>query len=107
MPQQELLTIVLYDISHDRTRTKVSERCLDFGLERFQYSAFHGRMTGNRREELAIVLEDLISVYGGRITILPIADNEAARRIDIEISAPPIEQFELTLYRGDDDNPIA
>ncbi|HEY2249554.1 MAG TPA: CRISPR-associated endonuclease Cas2 [Planctomycetaceae bacterium] len=57
MPQLETTTVVLYDIPHDRTRTKVSNKCLDFGLVRFQYSAFHGRLTRNRREELGLLLE--------------------------------------------------
>jgi CRISPR-associated protein Cas2 len=102
MAQSELLTIVLYDIPHDRTRTKVSERCLDYGLTRFQFSAFHGRMTRNLREELGLVLNDLIAVYGGKITICPIGESEASNRIDLHIVPPPIERVGLRIYSGTD-----
>ena len=99
MKQSDILTIVLYDIPHDRTRTKVSERCLDFGLTRFQWSAFHGRLSRNRREELGLVLNDLIEVYGGKITICPIGESEAASRIDLSVVPPPTERVPLRVYR--------
>ena len=101
MKQNEVLTIVLYDIPHDRTRTKVSDRCLDFGLTRFQLSAFHGRLSRNRREELGLVLNDLIEVYGGKITICPIGASEAASRIDLSVVPPPTERVPLRVYRGE------
>lgn len=102
MTSREQFTIVLYDISHDRTRTKVSDRCGDFGLVRFQFSAFHGRLSKNRREELAIVLEDIISVHGGKIAILPIGDQELNSRIDLMVTEPTIELSPLRLYRGEE-----
>lgn len=105
MSQSEYLTVVLYDIHHDRTRTKVSEKCLDYGLDRFQFSAFHGRLTKNRREELAVALEHLIEVQGGKISIIPICQADIAARVDIQISRPPIEQVPLRVYRDDIDNP--
>ena len=37
-----MLTWVVYDISKDRTRTKIAKRCLDFGLYRVQKSVFLG-----------------------------------------------------------------
>lgn len=48
----ELTTLVIYDIEDDRARTRVSEACKDFGLERIQYSCFRGPLSRNRREEL-------------------------------------------------------
>ncbi|MCS6926895.1 MAG: CRISPR-associated endonuclease Cas2, partial [Candidatus Binatia bacterium] len=46
---QEQRTIVLYDIRDDRLRMRVSEACLDYGLERIQYSAFRGQLSRNKR----------------------------------------------------------
>lgn len=108
MTQQEPLTIVLYDIPHDRTRSKVSEKCLDFGLARFQYSAFHGNLSRNRREELALALGDLIEVYGGKITLVSLCAVDANGRIDLYVSPPPLERVNLSVYRGvdDDDHPV-
>jgi len=48
----ELSTLVIYDIEDDRARTRVSEACKDFGLERMQFSCFRGILTQNKREEL-------------------------------------------------------
>lgn len=107
MPQLETTTIVLYDIPHDRTRTKVSDRCLDFGLVRFQYSAFQGRLTRNRREELALVLEQLIEVPGGSIAIVPVCAADCEHWINVYIPPPPIEAPILKVVGARDDDPAA
>jgi CRISPR-associated protein Cas2 len=105
MAQLETMTIVLYDVSHDRTRTKVSEKCLDFGLTRFQYSAFQGMLTRNRREELALVLEHVIEVYGGAVALIPVCNIDCEGRIDLFVEPPPIETVSpLTLYQGEGDD---
>lgn len=105
MAQMETMTIVLYDITHDGTRTKVSDKCLDFGLTRFQYSAFQGPLTRNRRQELALVLEHLIEVYGGAVALIPVCNTDCEGRIDLFVEPPPIEEVPaLTVYRGDDND---
>jgi CRISPR/Cas system-associated endoribonuclease Cas2 len=48
----ELTTLVIYDVEDNWARTRVSEACRDFGLERIQYSCFLGRLSQNKREEL-------------------------------------------------------
>ncbi|MCI0722253.1 MAG: CRISPR-associated endonuclease Cas2 [Acidobacteria bacterium] len=48
----ELSTLVIYDVEDDWARTRVSEACKDFGLERIQYSCFRGKLSQNKREEL-------------------------------------------------------
>lgn len=48
----ELQTLVIYDVEDDWARTRVSEACKDFGLERIQYSCFRGKLSRNKREEL-------------------------------------------------------
>ena len=47
-----MLTWVIYDITKDRTRTKIADRCLDFGLQRVQKSVFLGEIPPNRVEEI-------------------------------------------------------
>ena len=91
MPQLELHTLVVYDIGDDRTRTRVSEASKDFGLVRFQYSAFEGSLTRNRREELALVLTSLMTDRGGRVALIPVCRDDLAGRIAVEIepTAPP------------------
>ena len=41
--------MLIYDIENDRLRTRASDICLDYGLERIQYSAFFGKLNRNRR----------------------------------------------------------
>lgn len=62
--------LVLYDISDDRTRTKVSEACKDYGLERIQFSAFSGRLTRAAREELELRLGKTLGDQSGAITVI-------------------------------------
>jgi CRISPR-associated protein Cas2 len=97
MAQLETTTVVLYDIPHDRTRTKVSEKCLDFGLIRFQYSAFYGPLTQNRRQELALILEHLIEVHGGAIALIPVCAADSQNWINIHVEPPPMETATLKL----------
>jgi CRISPR-associated protein Cas2 len=73
--------LVVYDIVDDRVRQRVSECCLDFGLERFQMSAFWGRLTSTRRRELFLKLQDLLADRPGRILIQPISEDDLAKRL--------------------------
>ncbi|MGQ9555184.1 MAG: CRISPR-associated endonuclease Cas2 [Anaerolineae bacterium] len=49
--------LVVYDISDDRLRGKVADMCLDYGLDRIQYSAFAGSLARSHVEELALKLK--------------------------------------------------
>ncbi len=53
----EVSVVLIYDVEDDRVRTRISEVCLDYGLERIQFSAFFGKLNRNRREELALRLQ--------------------------------------------------
>jgi len=48
--------IVVYDITNDNLRSKVSERLKDYGLDRIQYSAFYGEL---QRHALASLSTDM------------------------------------------------
>ena len=50
----EVSLVLIYDIENDRLRTRVADVCLDYGLERIQFSAFFGKLNRNRRQELAL-----------------------------------------------------
>ena len=82
----EVPTLVIYDIVEDRARLKVSETCLDFGLERIQYSAFAGRLNRNRREELCLRLEALLEKEkaSGRIRVQPICERDFREGWELE-----------------------
>jgi CRISPR-associated protein Cas2 len=57
-----MLTWVVYDISKDRTRTKIAQRCLDFGLYRVQKSVFLGDVPSNRVEEIMLFSQELLDL---------------------------------------------
>jgi CRISPR-associated protein Cas2 len=44
--------LLIYDIPHDGTRQKVADACLDYGLQRVQYSAFVGDLSRTHQRAL-------------------------------------------------------
>jgi len=76
--------LVIYDVEHDRTRTKVAEACKDYGLSRVQYSAFQGSLSANRIQELYFRLRTTLGVEAGNILIYPICDKDAKQIKEIE-----------------------
>lgn len=79
---------VIYDISNNLLRTKVSEKCKDYGLERMQKSAFLGNLDLNNAEMLAIEIEDILkkdneSNIEDCVFILPMCDNCIKKKITI------------------------
>ena len=44
--------LLIYDVTDDRLRAKIADICLDYGLERIQYSAFFGELSQNRQGEI-------------------------------------------------------
>lgn len=81
---EELHTVVIYDIKDDRTRTRVSEACLDYGLERVQYSAFRGRLTRNKRQELFLRLQVILEDKAGKILVQPICEKDVREAESVE-----------------------
>jgi CRISPR-associated protein Cas2 len=83
---EEQYLVVLYDIQIDRLRTKISEACLDYGLERIQFSAFRGKLTRNKREELFLRLTAILEDTPGKILVQPICEKDfkAARSVENE-----------------------
>lgn len=66
-----MLTWVVYDISKDRTRTKIADRCLDFGLRRVQKSVFLGDLPQNRVEEIITFSTELLNLDTDAVYIFP------------------------------------
>ena len=81
---QEVQTVVIYDIPDDRLRLKVSEACLDYGLERIQFSAFRGTLTRNKREELFLRLATTLGGEPGKILVQPICEKDVKDAVSIQ-----------------------
>lgn len=80
----ELQTLIIYDIENDKIRTKISEVCKDYGLERIQFSAFWGKMSRNRREEIALKFKKILPEdENGKILIVPICEKDFQSRQEI------------------------
>lgn len=72
----EVSLVLIYDIEDDRLRLRTSETCLDYGLERIQFSAFFGKLNRNRRQELALRLQRQLGGGSGRIRIIPVCEQD-------------------------------
>ena len=70
----EVSLVLIYDIEDDRLRTRVADICLDYGLERIQFSAFFGKLNRNRRQELALKLAAEVDQESARVRIVPVCE---------------------------------
>lgn len=77
-------TLVVYDISHDATRGKVADICLDYGLDRIQFSAFLGDLSPNHQEELMLKLKRQLGRREGNIQLFPICEKDWRARKVVE-----------------------
>jgi CRISPR-associated protein Cas2 len=76
--------LVIYDIPDDAKRTKVADACLDYGLDRIQYSAFLGSLSAGYQEELMLRLKKTLGRKPGNIQLFPLCakDWQARQVID-------------------------
>lgn len=68
--------LVLYDIVDDAARQRVADICLDFGLQRLQYSAFIGELSTTRQEELLLKARRRLGSSAGRVHIFPVCEKD-------------------------------
>lgn len=76
-------TLVVYDIPNDAVRLKVAECCLDYGLDRIQYSAFLGDLNRNLQEELFLKVEALLGDRPGKVHLFSICDKDWRQRFEL------------------------
>jgi CRISPR-associated protein Cas2 len=76
--------LLIYDISHDGTRTKVADACLDYGLERVQYSAFMGELSWIHQRELLLQIKRRIGKHDVNIQLFPLDEKSWTSRRVIE-----------------------
>lgn len=53
-----MLYWLIYDISNDQVRNKISSACKNYGLFRAQKSSFIGKLSRNRMEMLALEIKE-------------------------------------------------
>ncbi len=64
--------LLIYDITHDGTRAKVADVCLDDGLERIQYSAFLGELSHIHQRELFLKIRRRLGSHRANIQLFPL-----------------------------------
>ncbi len=75
--------LVIYDIPDDRIRQKISAACLDYGLDRVQFSAFEGRLQRAHQKELMRKVRDLLGRAAGKIQLIPISAEQWEQRLEV------------------------
>lgn len=73
--------LVIYDIPDDRARQKVADACLDYGLDRVQFSAFAGDISRNLQQELFKKMSRLLGRRAGNIQLIPICATDWGQRL--------------------------
>ena len=75
--------LLVYDISHDGTRSKIADFCLDYGLDRIQYSAFLGKLARTHQEELMLKIGDRLGDQSGKVQLFVICKADWRQRLEI------------------------
>ena len=76
--------LLIYDIAHDGVRNKVADACLDYGLERIQYSAFFGELSHIHQRELLLKINRRIGKHGANVQLFPLDEKSWSGRRVIE-----------------------
>ena len=80
-----MICLLVYDIPSDRLRAKVADICLDYGLERIQYSAFLGELNHNLQGELLLKLRRRIGKQEANVQLFPICEKDLRLRKEIRV----------------------
>jgi len=75
--------LLVYDIPHDGTRTKIADFCLDYGLDRIQYSAFLGDLARTHQEELMLRAGERLGDQVGKIQLFVMCRTDWRQRLEI------------------------
>jgi len=75
--------IVVYDIPDDGIRARIADICLDYGLERIQYSAFIGDLGRVHQEELMQKVKKRLGKKPGNIQLFPICEKDWQQRLAV------------------------
>ena len=77
-----MLVWVIYDITDNGIRHKVSGRCKNYGLYRVQMSVFLGDLNSNDRNSLAIECEELIDTERDSVYVFPM-DEQSFKQVKL------------------------
>ena len=69
-----MLTLVIYDITDDKSRTQLANTLMRMGLERVQYSAFKGELNPNDRDVLSKRVEKYVRDENDCVFVIPLCE---------------------------------
>ena len=111
----EVALVLIYDIENDRLRTRIADVCLNYGLERIKFSAFFGKLNRNRRQELALKVQNELGDESGRVRIIPVCEQDLkdmwvldqfrrdADKLKAEAETRDLAKPRLRILGGEDD----
>jgi CRISPR-associated protein Cas2 len=97
-----LAVLVIYDIAHDGTRAKVADCCLDYGLDRVQYSAFVGELSRTHQEELLMKIKRKVGKQAAKVQLVTVAADDWQRRLIFEQGSPNKAGVEVDAQAGEE-----
>lgn len=68
--------LLLYDIPNDRARTRVADACLDYGLERIQWSVFVGELNHIHQRELLLKIRERLRGQAAKVLLQPLSESQ-------------------------------
>lgn len=80
--------LLLFDVTSDRIRRKMGEICIDYGMDRTQFSAFVGDLTRSQQRELMQRLRALLGDEAGALLLVPVSYAEWEQRQEYRSHAP-------------------
>ena len=83
--------LLVYDIPNDAVRGKIADFCLDYGLDRIQYSAFTGQLSRTHQEELMLKIRKKLGKKAGKIQLFSLCAADWAQRLEC-IQAEPVKK---------------
>lgn len=95
--------LLVYDIVNDRQRTKVADTCLDYGLDRVQYSAFSGLLNRTHQEELMLRIGSIVGDDPARIHLYPIDEKAWQKRLVLENGSDEEMEMDSDVPRSADE----
>ena len=72
--------ILIYDIPDDRKRSKIADVCLDYGLDRVQFSAFTGWLLPGKQQELFVKIRRILGKAPGNVQLVPVCAEDWRKR---------------------------
>ncbi|TAK36957.1 MAG: CRISPR-associated endonuclease Cas2 [Lysobacteraceae bacterium] len=83
--------LLVYDIEDDGKRAKIADVCLDYGLDRIQYSAFLGPLLPNHQEELMLKIKQVLGKRPGNVQLFPLCEKDwEARQVIAQKAADDV-----------------